>query len=360
MAFPARRVVSLVPSLTETVCDLGVSGRLVAVTRFCHTPEEPLRFIPRIGGTKNPDRETLASFAPDLVLVNGEENRREDIEWLSSRFEVHESLPQSVPDAAAVVKEIGRLLGVEDAAEAIALEIEAEMARIEVDGLELPHVRVFYPIWKQPWIAVNRSTYVHDVLARAGAVNVCAERESRYPVVAQADLPALRPDIVLLPSEPFAFSREHRRLLAEERAFGRDIPHRDGRRQELLLARFAQRSRTLGGGRARAAVPPRGLSAPASDRRSEQRRHQARCPGEEPRDHRLPREVVGGVLRGAAEVVLERTRQRRREPAIDHERIELVVEAGRSGCPCSRSRPCREPVVDDERLGVQEAARHTR
>jgi ABC-type Fe3+-hydroxamate transport system substrate-binding protein len=224
MAFPARRVGSLVPSLTETVCDLGVSGRLVAVTRFCHTPEEPLRFIPRIGGTKNPDREKLASFAPDLVLVNGEENRREDIEWLSSRFEVHESLPQSVPDAAAVVKEIGRLLGVEDAAEAIALEIEAEMARIEVDGLELPHVRVFYPIWKQPWIAVNRSTYVHDVLARAGAVNVCAERESRYPVVAQADLPALRPDIVLLPSEPFAFSREHRRLLAEERAFGRDIP----------------------------------------------------------------------------------------------------------------------------------------
>lgn len=224
MTLPARRVVSLVPSLTETVCDLGVAGRLVAVTRFCNTPEEPLRFVPRVGGTKNPDRERIALFEPDLVLVNGEENRREDIDWLTSRFEVHESMPQNVPDAAAVVKELGRLLGVEDSAEAVALEIEAEMARIEVEGLEMASVRVFYPIWKQPWIAINRATYVHDVLARAGAVNVCADRESRYPVVAQSDLEALRPDVVLLPSEPFAFSREHKKALVEERAFGRDVP----------------------------------------------------------------------------------------------------------------------------------------
>ncbi len=223
MAVPARRIVSLVPSLTETVCDLGVSGRLVAVTRFCCSPEDELRFIPRVGGTKNPDREKVASFEPDLVLVNTEENRREDIEWFSARFEVHESMPRSVPEAAMVVKELGRLLGVEDAADAIALDIEAHMASTEVDNLGRVPLRVFYPIWKQPWIGVNRATYVHDVLVRAGAENVCAGRESRYPVVASTDLPTLRPDVVLLPSEPFAFSREHRRAFLEERTFGPQV-----------------------------------------------------------------------------------------------------------------------------------------
>lgn len=224
MAEPARRIVSLVPSLTETICDLGVSGRLVAVTRFCASPDDELRFVPRVGGTKNPDREKIASFEPDLVLVNSEENRREDIEWLDARFEVHQSMPESVPDATLVVKDLGRLLGVEDAAEAIALEIEVQLTNAEIENLDRQTVRVFYPIWKQPWIGVNRATYVHDVLSRAGAENVCANRESRYPVVAQADLPTLRPDVVLLPSEPFAFSREHRRQLVEERAFGRDVP----------------------------------------------------------------------------------------------------------------------------------------
>lgn len=224
MVVPARRIISLVPSLTETVCDLGVAGRLVAATRFCASPEDDLRFVPRVGGTKNPDREKVAAFEPDLVLMNTEENRREDIEWFSARFEVHESMPRSVNDAADVVKDLGRLLGVEDAAEAITLDIEAHTVRVEVECLGLANVRVFYPIWKQPWIGVNRTTYVHDVLLRAGAINVCADRESRYPVVAATDLRALGAELVLLPSEPFAFSREHRRALIEERTFGLDVP----------------------------------------------------------------------------------------------------------------------------------------
>lgn len=224
MAVPPRRIVSLVPSLTETVCDLGAASRLVGVTRFCAWPEDPLRAVQRVGGTKNPDREKLASFAPDLVLVNGEENRREDIEWLEQRFEIFESTPRSVPDAAIVVQQLGRRLELETEAEAITLEIEAQMARAEVLGLGRRRVRIFYPIWRQPWIAVNRATYVHDVLERAGAANVTADREARYPVVGQADLATLDVDIVLLPSEPFAFSEFHRRRLIDDRAFGRDVP----------------------------------------------------------------------------------------------------------------------------------------
>ncbi len=224
MADPARRVISLVPSLTETVCELGVSGRLVAVTRFCTEPEEELRFVPRVGGTKNPDLEQIASFEPDLVLVNGEENRAEDISWLRDRFDVFESMPRTVPEAASAVREVGFRLGVFEETEALLLEIEAQIARAEVLSLGRSPVRVFYPIWRQPWIGVNRDTYVHDVLARAGAHNVCGHREARYPVIPQTELRNLKPDLVLLPSEPFAFNAEHRRQILRDRVFGPDVP----------------------------------------------------------------------------------------------------------------------------------------
>lgn len=224
MPSPAARIVSLVPSLTETVCDLGVSGRLVGVSRFCSEPEDELRFVPRVGGTKNPELEQIAALEPDLVLLNGEENRAEDIEWLRVRFPVHVSMPRTVIQAAAVVREVGGLLGVEEETEAILLEIEAQVARAEVLSIGREPIRVFYPIWRQPWIGVNRDTYVHDVLTRAGAVNVCARRESRYPVVPQSALAALRPELVLLPSEPFAFSAAHREQLLRDRTFGADVP----------------------------------------------------------------------------------------------------------------------------------------
>ncbi|MHC5062643.1 MAG: helical backbone metal receptor [Planctomycetota bacterium] len=224
MVEAVRRVVSLVPSLTETVCDLGVGCRLVGVSQYCAEPEEILRFIPRVGGTKNPDREKIASLEPDLILMNREENRAEDLAWFESRFQVHASMPCSVPDAAAVVRDLGKLFDVEEEAEAILLEIEALMTRSEVEGLDLNGVRVFYPIWKQPWIGVNKNTYVHDVLARSGAINVCANREARYPVVAEQGVPGLEVDVVLLPSEPFLFTLEHRRELLRSQYFGKGVP----------------------------------------------------------------------------------------------------------------------------------------
>jgi ABC-type Fe3+-hydroxamate transport system substrate-binding protein len=224
MSLPARRVISLVPSLTETVCDLGVSGRLVAVTRFCVSPADELQFVPRVGGTKNPDLEQIARHEPDLILANGEENRSEDIDWLSQRFEVYLSRPTTLPDAAKVVRDVGHRLGVEDETESLLLEIEAQLAYAEVMNLDRQPIRVFYPIWKQPWIGVNRNTYVHDMLTRAGAINVCATRESRYPVVALTELGDLAAELVLLPSSPFAFSADHRRELMNDRTFGRNVP----------------------------------------------------------------------------------------------------------------------------------------
>ncbi len=224
MSEAAQRVVSLVPSLTETVCDLGVAGRLVGVSRYCVEPVEHLRFVPRVGGTKNPSLERIAGLDPDLILVNSEENRGEDIAWLKERFATFESMPKTVVQASDAVRDLGEILGLDSEAHVLLLEIEANLLRADVISTERGFVRVFYPIWKQPWIGVNRDTYISDVLTRAGAVNVCAERESRYPVVPQQAVEDLRPDLVLLPSEPFAFSDTHRRQLIQQQVFGKNVP----------------------------------------------------------------------------------------------------------------------------------------
>lgn len=219
-----QRIVSLVPSMTETVCDLGVACRLVGISRYCAEPEDVVRFVPRVGGTKNPDRELVASLKPDLVVLNEEENSQEDIDWFKARFATHVSMPRSVVEAAEAVKSLGRQLGVEEETEAILLEIEAHTTRAEVNGVDRRPLRVFYPIWKQPWISVNRHTYIHDVLTRAGAVNVCGHRESRYPVIADQLIDELEPDLVLLPSEPYAFTAAQRKEFIDRAYFGRDVP----------------------------------------------------------------------------------------------------------------------------------------
>lgn len=220
--FP-RRIVSLVPSLTETVCDLGAAERLVGCTQYCSSPRRPVHRLRRVGGTKSLEKESIARLAPDLILCNGEENRAEDIRWLGHRFPVLESLPTGVEDAATVVRELGERLGNRGEAESLMLEIEAQMLRSQVAEIGSRPVRVFYPIWQQPWIGVNRDTYVHDLLARAGAENVCADREARYPVVAPDELAGLQPDLVLLPSEPFAFTEAHREQLLRDRVFGPEV-----------------------------------------------------------------------------------------------------------------------------------------
>jgi ABC-type Fe3+-hydroxamate transport system substrate-binding protein len=215
-----RRVVSLVPSLSESVCALGAGSRLVGVTRFCVEPEAQLLGVARVGGTKNPDLRKIVSLQPDLVLVNTEENRAEDIGWLAQRFEVFESMPRTVVEVADVLRTLARHLGAEDEVEALLLELEAQCARAEVEGLELARLRVFYPIWRKPWMGVNRDTYIHDVLATVGAINVTADRDERYPRLRDEELGSLAPDLVLLPSEPWEFGAEDRDELRASGVFG--------------------------------------------------------------------------------------------------------------------------------------------
>ena len=114
--------------MTETVCRLGASSYLVGVTRYCVEPEEGLRSVQRVGGTKNPKLETIAGLDPDLILANSEENKPEHISWLADRFEVLEAMPRTIPEAAEAVRELGRRLMREEELQDLLLEIEAQAA----------------------------------------------------------------------------------------------------------------------------------------------------------------------------------------------------------------------------------------
>jgi ABC-type Fe3+-hydroxamate transport system substrate-binding protein len=208
---PPRRIVSLVPSLTELVCALGRGDFLVGVTRYCTEPADVVADLPKLGGTKNPDVGRIADLAPDLVLVNAEETRREDFQSLTSAgLIVLVSFPRSLDEAERSIDRVGRVLDASASAAAITAEIAA--ARAEASP---PRRRVFCPIWRKPWMSFNRDTYADDVLRSAGGDNVCAGLVDRYPVI---DLPAVAaadPEAILLPDEPYPFADRHRAVLGE-------------------------------------------------------------------------------------------------------------------------------------------------
>ncbi len=215
-----HRVVSLVPSTTESVCVLGAGDALVGCTRYCTEPPLDVERAVRVGGTKNPGREAIAALRPDLVLANAEENRLEDITWLSERFPVLVQTPRTVVEAAAALRMLAERLGVLPSAVPFLLRIEAELTAAAVDAIDAAPLRVFYAIWRKPWMSIGADTFVHDVLHSVGATNVCATSSSRYPEVTPGDVIAGGVDVVLLPSEPWEFDAAQREELLAARTFG--------------------------------------------------------------------------------------------------------------------------------------------
>jgi iron complex transport system substrate-binding protein len=209
------RVVSLCPSLTETVFALGRGDTLVGRTKFCIHPAAEVARVERVGGTKNPKIERIVALAPDLVLMNDEENRREDAEALAAAgVRTLSSLPLDPAGAAAAVRTLAVALGAAAAGERLAADIEARAARVHAARAGAPPVRFAYLIWRAPWMAVGAGTYVHGLLALAGGANVLAGRAERYPEISLAELAAVDPERVFLSSEPFPFAERHADELA--------------------------------------------------------------------------------------------------------------------------------------------------
>lgn len=211
LSAPAARIVSLVPSVTETLFALGIKERIAGRTRYCDRPVDEVNVVPTVGGTKNPDLEAIAALKPDLILVNTEENRPEDVAALREIAPVYEDFARKVDDGPGLIRALGRLTGTEEKAEVMARTIEMEIAAIkELAARYGRKRRAAYFIWKDPWMSINRDTYIHDALELAGMENVYGDREERYPETNFEELTERAPEVIYLSSEPYPFELKHR------------------------------------------------------------------------------------------------------------------------------------------------------
>jgi iron complex transport system substrate-binding protein len=203
------RVVSLCPSITETLVAMGLADALVGVTRYCIHPREALAGIPRVGGTKNPDLSAIRALKPDLVFCNGEENRKEDIDLLKREFPVDVTHPRTVGEIPGLLRRFGRLTGREEESEKISLKVEEALERVEAGVRAMPSgFHYVYLIWKDPWMTIGPRTYIADLLRRVGGSLSFKEEifsESDYPTISESDVIGASPDVVILPDEPYRF-----------------------------------------------------------------------------------------------------------------------------------------------------------
>ncbi len=245
----ARRIVSLVPSLTEAVCALGARDRLVGRTAWCVSPDG-LDAVPLVGGTKDASVDAIVALAPDLVLINREENTRGVYEALLRHgIAVHVSFPTTVAEALSLLRELADLVDADAVARDAVRRAEDAAAAMQAMLARTTPVRVFCPIWHDPLMTIRGDTYISDVLSLCGGENVfagrsrrfplsadlygapelpaaeTADRDLRYPRVSLAEVVSAQPEVVLLPDEPHPFSED------EARAFeALDIPAaRNGR-----------------------------------------------------------------------------------------------------------------------------------
>lgn len=239
---PPRTVVSLVPSMTESMFDLNLGDRLVAITDYCVHPAAKVASLRRIGGTKNPDLAQIISLKPDLVFANQEENRKEDVEALEAAgIPVWVTFPKNVQDVFNLLWNIMYLFDESSMVPRVRL-IEytydwlSGISREREDHL----TKVFAPIWLDPLMTFNADTYAHDLLRICGGINIFAERERQYPLAADLgqaepyaaddgrvigrdkrypritldEVVAAQPEVILLPSEPFNFDESHLPIFA--------------------------------------------------------------------------------------------------------------------------------------------------
>ncbi|ANX05566.1 hypothetical protein PG2T_08815 [Immundisolibacter cernigliae] len=219
LAGPPQRIVSLVPSQTELLFDLGAGERVVGVTKFCVHPAQARASRRSVGGTKTPDIERIRALTPDLVLANREENRAQDVAAIAAFAPVYVTEANTVAQALAMARAVGFALGAEAAAARIAADVEAAFSELpRLDGL-----RCAYLIWRRPWMAAGGGSFIDDVLRRLGLANVFAGRP-RYPEVTAADLATAAPDVVLLSSEPYPFKPAHAQELADVLPQARILP----------------------------------------------------------------------------------------------------------------------------------------
>ena len=228
----AQRIVSLVPSLTEVLCVYGREAQVVGITDYCAEPASDVVHKRRVGGTKNPHLEAILALRPTLIFAVAEENRYQDVAQLEAAgIPVYVFAPVTVRDGIDLLWRMADILDCQPDVQQLLEAVEAAYAETQALVATRTPVRVFCPIWKSPYMTINADTYIHDMLRVCGGNNIFAERQRRYPLAADLglqpehrrardtardrryprvtlqEMATLRPEVILLPDEPYVFSQ---------------------------------------------------------------------------------------------------------------------------------------------------------
>ena len=199
-AFP-NRIVSLVPSLSELIWDLGLQEQLVGITKFCIHPEEMHNTILRVGGTKNPSIEKIRHLKPDLIVANKEENTLETISQLEKEFNVYVSDVNDLNSAYQMISDLGKICNRSNESFMLNKSIQSEFDKI----IKVKNLRIVYLIWKNPLMCVGGSNFINSLLQELGLEN-CFSEIHRYPSISLEDIKKTKPDFLFLSSEPYPFT----------------------------------------------------------------------------------------------------------------------------------------------------------
>ncbi|KNB60958.1 ABC transporter substrate-binding protein [Chryseobacterium sp. Hurlbut01] len=197
------KVISLVPSITEALFDLGLTeNEIIGRTKFCIHPEEKVKNIEIIGGTKNLNIEKIKSLKPNLILANKEENVKEQVESLKEDFKVIVYNTETIEDNYYLVKNLGLLFNKEERAQAFNLKVYEVLHQTKLKS----SLKAAYLIWKNPYMTVGSDTFIHNVLSEIGFENIF-KNTTRYPEIQVEDL--AEAEVIMLSSEPFPFKEKH-------------------------------------------------------------------------------------------------------------------------------------------------------
>lgn len=199
-----KRIISVVPSQTELLFDLGLSDRVVGVTKFCIHPANQVKHIAKIGGTKQLNMQAIHNLQPDLIIANKEENEQSQVEELMQHYPVWISDIHNLPTALDMIVKVGEITGAGDNANRIVEDISQRFKSLKPTQ---PKPRVMYLIWRKPYMAAGSDTFINNMLQLCGFENVMDIE--RYPEISADDIIAANPDVLLLSSEPYPFAQKH-------------------------------------------------------------------------------------------------------------------------------------------------------
>lgn len=203
-----QRIVSLVPSITELICDLGCADALVGITKFCVHPDEVFRSRTRVGGTKDFKPEIIDSLSPHLIVANKEENPKIATLKLAEKYPVWISDVSDTASGLDLIRKLGDVMEQKEKAEDLASKTEAGLIRLSGASANANKPTALYLIWKNPYMAAGTDTFISSMLSNLGlqnALEAWAEKGKRYPRMDEAQIGELAPDFIFLSTEPYPF-----------------------------------------------------------------------------------------------------------------------------------------------------------